>query len=355
MTFRLPALRVVPDQAEPVGEDFTISSPEGLVAPSTITIDEATDRAFKKLGWPRIGGPSGMGWSMWSIAERCAELFYQRFDAPEAEVGALARPKWHPEPLQIGALFHTLSGLFYAGGFGAATILPDRGGLLAPSINSGARRRKVWDVPPSAADDFLHELKQMCNQPGENVEAPALPIVLEAERLFDVHTAYWADGNEDVEPLGVEVFARHPELPYTCRYDMIGRVGANDKLLPAGVVIFERKTARYVDQKYIDSWTIDGEIMGQLLTWQASGAEARFGKLAALCVDVVTKGRFPEVRRIVIPPTRPPVDRFRRWIQHRAAQVALWRATNVYPQSFGNCYGRYGRCELFSQCSLEVR
>lgn len=320
-----------------------VGAPEG-----TISIDEAVDNIFNQRKWPLLGGPSGRGWSFFSVAMRCAQLFRATYDVPAQALAE--RVKRLPGlPLQIGALFHTLMALYYGAGLGNATVLPDRGGLVAEAVKLPSRRRR-FTVPSTAADDLIAVLKQLCES---DQPSPLLDVVLEAERLFDAHTDFYGRGREDVAPLGVEVFAEHPQLGYTCRYDMIGAVGLHDPVIQTpGVFIFERKTTRWIDEKYLEGWALDGEVLGQLSCWKPSGMEAMFGPLAGIVIDVVSKGRIPECRRVILPATLPAVAQHERWVRYHNAQIHLWRAMGLYPQSYANCWGRYGRCSEFDNCVL---
>ncbi len=323
--------------------DFEI---HGVMDPdpsTTVNIDQATAAIFERLGWPLLGGPSGRGWSYFSVAGRCGQLFKKLHDV---EPGRLTE-KIHGEPLQIGALFHTLEALYYGAGLGEAYVLPERGGLVSEEIKL-AGRRKRFQVPATAADDFLNELKALCDS---DKPSPPASIIQQAERCFDIHTNWWGD-REDVTPLGVEVFARHPKTGYTCRYDLIARVGKNDPELPEGVIAFEKKTAKWIDEKYLEGWNLDGEVLGQIMCWESSGMAEMFGPLAALVVDVVSKGKTPDCRRVVLPPTLHAVQNHEKWVRWTEAEIHQWRALGAYPQRFGNCWGRYGRCEEFDNCVL---
>ncbi len=320
--------------------DIDLTGVVDLLPSDTLNVDEAVDAIFTAKKWPLLGGPSGRGWSFWSASLKCGQYFYRSYDAPDARVRKL-----HAEPLQIGALFHVLSALYYGGGLGNAYVVPERGGLLAEEFARRGRQRR-WKVPPTAADELLVALKAMCEEP--DLPAPSLGIVLEAERIFNAHTNWW-DHREDVTPLGVELFAAHPHLDYTVRYDMIARVGKDDPTLPPGVYIFEKKSAKWIDELYLEGWRLDGEVLGQLMCWPGS-MEKLFGKLEGLVVDVISKGRVPEARRIVIPPGTPAIAKHEKWIQLQGAQVQQWRALKVYPQNFANCYGRWGRCSEWQNC-----
>lgn len=337
--------------AEKEAPDFEMYGVVDLPSPDTINIDEAIDAIFKAWKWPLIGGPSGRGWSYYSVAGRCAQLFKKTYDVPLAAVTDAPRTL-HPLPLQIGALFHVLEALYYGGGLGNAYVLPsgDDGrcaGIVSDELKLTGRRPR-WRIPPTAADDMIAGLKALCED--DTMLSPDIGVVQIAEQLFDRHTAWW-DRREDVTPLAVEMRAAHP-LGYTCRYDLIGRVGKNDPLLPPGVVVFEKKSAAWIDQKYVEAWNLDGEILGQFMCWEAGGMRELFGPLAAIVVDVVSKGKTADCQRIVLPPTLPAVRQHERWIRWQQAEINTWRAVGAYPQRFMNCRSQYGLCEQFENCKL---
>lgn len=348
MTLKLVPKKVTSADVAPA-DDFEIVGACDLPSPDTINIDEAVDSIFKVWGWPLIGGPSGRGWSYYSTAGRCGQLFKKSYDVA---VNQTTR-KIHVDYLQIGALFHVLEGLYYGGGLGNAYVLPSgadgRCGGLASDLLKLPGRRNRFRVPSTAADDLLAGLKALCED--DTMLSPDIGVVQVAEQIFDRHTMWW-DHREDVTPLGVEVFAAHPTLGYTCRYDLIGRVGKDDPMLPTGVVAFEKKSAAWIDQKYIDGWNLDGEVLGQFLCWEPSGMAELFGPLTAIVVDIVGKGKTPDCQRVVLPPTLPAVKQHEKWIRWQQAEINLWRASNTYPQRFMNCRNQYGICTEFENCKL---
>lgn len=339
-------------------EDFVIPIAPDLLEPDAMPIDEAIEKIFAAKGWPLLGGPSGRGWSHFSVAQRCARLFQATFDLPgQANAHREILGGGIPVALQIGVLFHTLLALYYAAELGThALVIPERRGLCSLA-HAGRGRQKTWASSPNAPDELLAALKAMClvsehaSDEAKAALTPSLDVILEGERLFDAHTAHWSD-IEDVTPLAVEWYAADERLGYSSRFDMVGRVGDNDLCLPPGVYIFEHKTAKWLDESYLESWTIDGEVLGEIHCWHNSECEKRFGPLAGVVMDVVSKGKIPECRRIVIPPDVPMAATHARWIELTKAQISLWRALKVYPQSFANCFNRYGRCSQWTNCAL---
>ena len=350
----------------PIAADFAILGEDQM------NIDEATEIIFKEKDWPLLGGPSGRGWSYFSTVQRCARLFQKTYELSTNEKLRQEVNKATPIPLQIGGLYHTLQALYYAAQLGEnCVVASDRGGLCHIE-NAGRGRTRRWTAPADAADQLLAALKKMCgiedletqlkasikstgvDLPVPEGRAPNLQVVLEAERLFDAHCNHWGK-SEDIQPIAIEWFAMDDRLGYSCRYDAIMRAGENDPVLPPGTYIFERKTAAWADEKYLESWSLDGEILGQLYLWERSGCAARFGKLTGLVMDIVTKGKISTCVRTILPPDLPPVDTHACWIEYNKAQIAMWRATATYPMSVGNCHTRYGRCSQFEVCAEDAR
>lgn len=349
-------------------KDFDIPiAPEYMPAGATLSIDEAIDKVCEQNGWPLLGGPSGKGWSYWSTSQLCPRLFQVTYEGNRDEKRRQETAGGGvPMPLQVGALFHTLTALHYAAEMGEQSIVaPNRGGLCSLEFR-GPGRVKLWPSTPDAPEQLLNALKAMCGA-DEDVEdaiaadgqavlpdaggapAPSLLVVLEAERLFDAHTRHWGK-IEDMNPLAVEWFAEDTALGYTCRYDMIARVGDNDPYIPPGLYDVERKSTKWINEEYLEGWVLDGEPLGQIAIWKASGCEKKFGPLTGVVIDVVSKAKVPECRRIVLPADLAAAKTHTRWINYMKGQVALWRATNTYPQYFASCHGRYGRCANWNNC-----
>jgi hypothetical protein len=341
--------------------DFTLDMPLDFEARLCQPIEAAIELVCNELDLPLIGGPSGKGWSRVSTAQRCPRLF-----SIEHVIGAGQEARNPAAPLQIGALYHFLQALYYAAGLGPCA-LSDKGLIAEAAIgHRRGKRPKFFEVPPNAADEALKLLKEMSTPLEADLQAtvegteksprPSAKIVAEAERCFDAHTQYYGEGNEDVIPLAIEWWANNDPLDYTCRYDIIARLGEQDPLCsdalpPGSVVVFERKTAAYLSEMAQSGWFLDGEILGELLNWQPSGCEALFGPLAAVVVDIVTKAKKQQFLRVVVPPTTPAVANHGKWIRYMQAEMHRWEATGVYPQYFTQCFDKWGKCGAFDLCA----
>lgn len=365
----------------------------GTTDESRMPMDLAVDAALAQLGLPLLGGPSGSGWSKYSVAQTCPYLFQATY-----ELGDGHERTYPDQNLQVGGLYHALIALYYAYALGAnGGVRAYRRGLIAPQYAArlaDPSQAVPVRIPADAPDQLLARLKWMAAQSIETVAAdpsvaallappskiPPLPdlstlpapdgfdplpeavagpdesLILQAERVFDAYTEYYGRGHEDVRPLAVEWHAAHPLLQYTCRYDAIMRLGPYDTLCqtgvlpPGSIVIYERKTAKYLSEWAQDGWFLDGEILGQLLLWKPSGCENIFGPLAGLVVDVVTKTKRPQFARIFVGQNPVTVRAHEQGIQYQNAEIALWRATGLYPKRWVSCWRYNRKCGLYEQC-----
>ena len=343
------AIELPPLLAAPAEGDFDLYLPPDMEAAQAQNADDAIADACKVLGIPFLGGASGTGASFYETAQRCPFKFWLDFDAPDAARFAGV----HPEPLQIGALYHVLQ---------AYSNAPDLGPCQEKSAGlatiEGLRRRGrppegLRTVPENTADLLLAELKAAAHRQREGGKGPALSFVIEAERCLMAQHVWWDHSGNDQRALAVEWLARHPSLAYTCRYDAIMVAGEHDRQIPpGGVVIREYKTASWLDEQRTEGWFLDMEILGQILLWGPSGCEARFGKLYGVVVDMITKpkGSQPKWAQILVPATIPAVAQHARWTRYQEAEIAMWRATGVYPQRFSACHNRFGRCPRWEYC-----
>lgn len=386
----VPAPAVVP--ALPAAPDFEIPLPPGMEIRDALPIDIAIDRVAQQLGLPLLGGPSAAGWSYYKTALQCAYLWhasYARSNGVEYRIPA--------EPLQVGGLYHALQALYYGHGLGEKGVVwyKDRG-LARPEYAPGARGKRkgpgkdLITIPVDAADRLIEGLKVLalkgpadgkcptcshgehsgapCGEVGIDPKAgptpcgctlptrPAMRVILEAERLFDAYTEFYGRGGEDVTPLAIEWSATHGPTGYTCRYDAIVKAGANDPLFPKDAVfVLERKSAAWMSLKATDGWWLDGQVLGQLMTWKSSGCEKMFGPLAGIVIDIVTKEKTVKPRRIRISPELPTVKAHERIIRWTQAQIATWAAAKYHPQNWASCWNQTesekGQCGLWNECA----
>ena len=319
-------------------------------------IETAIKLCSAALGLPDLGGPSGRGWSYWQTYERCPHLFNRLWELRTLVDSAGARL---PDYLETGIMYHTFKALEMAERMNNQAIA--NRGIYETEIKT------FKAVKQGATERLAKMILRMCksamdaNQPAL---APDASVVYDAARLWQAHKDRYED--DPVTPLAVEWLAEHPENYndgrddgplYSCRYDLIAKLGEGHPLInshpmmvPGAVVVFEHKTARWLNESTLDGWPLEGEILGELWLWEISGARARFGELAGVIVDVVTKTKTPNFHRMLVPAGARPVSRFEKWIRYKAAAIQMARIHGVWPQQFRGCNDKYGACALFREC-----
>jgi len=335
--------------------DWTIELP-WVEAEHALPADQAVALACKLLNLPVIGGPSGTGFSFYSEALRCPT----RFKATRATAPSGASRS--DEALDIGIYFHVFLGLQYASAINKCRYY-NRGLVRADVWRPNDDKSEPCSVPKDASERLQKNLIWLAQAPESALKKygidlprrPSLNCILEAKRLVEAHELQY-DSDEDITPLAVEWWAKHPDIDYTCRYDLIARVNENDLLArqyglkPGDVIAPEHKTAGWLSERVTEGWFLDGEILGQIMCWGPSGCEARFGPLAAVVVNIVTKERTPKTLRVVVPPHFPTVANHYRWMEMMQGQMAIWRATGVYPQNVTACWDFGRKCAQWDHC-----
>ncbi len=344
---QLPPLSTASAAPPPV-DDGLLYLPDTFVDENAMNADEALDIACKRLSLPTLGGPSRRGWSYFNNAMSCPYRWFLRYMGKQPEEVA------HPKVLQIGSLYHALQAFTEAPRLGPCVSINH--GLMSLGMTARTRGRpptNTYVVPDGSVDRLLAVLKEMAHAASTGkARGPTMNYILEAERLWEHHVEHWDHGAEDQQPLAVEWLAEHPSMEYSCRYDGIMKAGKNDPQFPEGAVtIRELKTASWMDEERSEGWYLDGEILGQLMLWEPSGAAARFGPLHALVVNVVTKGKVPQCQLITVPANLPAVKRHAKWIAYLNAEIAMWKATDTYPQHWVACQDRFGRCPYWGHCT----
>jgi len=331
-------------------DDFMIQL-RSTGASRRMPIDQAVALESARLALPVTGGPSGRGYSWYKTWFQCPHKFMRLRDATvRTEIDP-------PEYLELGALYHVLHALDQAPLLRFAA-LHERG--LVRSDFAPVEDSEAVQVRDGSVERMINALMlrgASANKQKQPKLGPSLTIVQDAVRLWRYHSNYY--DAEDLEPLAIEWYAEHPDRAhdggplYTCRYDLIGRVGQNDPmgLVPGTVIVRELKTSKWLYESVKEGWSLDGEVLGQLWLWRASGCEERFGELGGVVVDVVTKGKTPAFHRMLVPINSPPVSRYERWIRIADADIASARASGLVRQNFAACWGdRFGPCPLTQEC-----
>lgn len=275
--------------------------------------DDAVAEIFAERKLERSGGASGAGWSSRVQDQACPYKFYLLHRAPKKSLPVLAA---HKPAREVGAMWHQLLAFRYLRLLGKAD----------------------QTIPTEEfRDELLHR----------KVSAE---VVMEAMRLFTYYESRYE--NDYLRPIAVEV--KHGWRQHTCRYDLVAEVEAdNPEGLFPGVYNVEHKTTARFDAGATDGWKNDGEILGQEMIWKGAGLNRKYGRLQGTIVNIMSKVKLPEMRRIIIP-TRPKlVKAHARDLDLQDAEMALRDTYGVWPKRRAACVGRYGLCDFFSHCGEE--
>jgi hypothetical protein len=276
------------------------------------SIDSIIREACKVLGVEPWGGPSENGWSRQADLLRCPYRFYLKHIKG---VGSVAVSD-AGNSLDIGSVCHLLLAARYA------ALLPDE-------------RYPGWraDVPDPIA--LLRAL-----------EAAGLPLTVssEVERLYDGYAEKW--GAETIQPVAVEmpvgIATRH-----TSRYDTVVFVedGIHD-----GCWILEHKTMSSATD--IEDFRFDGEILGEMLSWDLSELTSFFGApLSGVCINALVKAKsVPRYQRLWIPYNPRDIAAYEanrvQWIK----QERFYRDHNLWPKSLYGCKAGFRHCRFMEHC-----
>lgn len=276
--------------------------------PAQKSIQTCIDEVYDSFKVPRLGGASTDGWSKLADFQRCPYRYWAKH---LLEVGSqLTQVGEAPAALEIGSLFHAMLACHYIGSIPA-------GGPEYPT-----------------ALEFINRMLTL----GANAT-----IVAEAERLYMAYFDHYGNpSNEGISPLAIELGAGIPGI-HTCRYDMLATIHG-------GTWIVEHKTASRETRDVLESWWLDGEIIGEVYGYKLSGLEKVYGPLVGVLVNVVIKTKEPKFRRIevVIPDSL---------LARYAADADYWHAQRdaaidaaSFPRKLQGCIGRYDTCQFWDHC-----
>lgn len=280
--------------------------------PTFKPMEEAMIEIFASAGLDRLGGRStGSGWSNVSLFQRCRYAWSLNY-RHEKQASVLAG---EPVPLAVGILVHTYLALHYQ-----LMMVPD------------------YPLTPDIVDTRVREL-------GCSPE-----VVGEAWRLFKAYRLYYR--LEKIQPLAIEANFVDPRTNQSCRYDMIAYVPEETPGRLPGTYVVEHKTASRFDRSTIEGWLGDGEILGQVDTWERLHLDKRFGPLRGVIINLLGKQKTPEFSRVLAAPSAFAIEQHRRDLRHWNAEIQLANATNTFPRSRANCISRYGFCGFWNHCNL---
>jgi hypothetical protein len=268
---------------------------------------EAIELATKTLGLPQLAGGSGRGWSRWKLLQQCPYAYHlryvQKLDLSEFESPALA----------VGSLVHAWAAVHYLG-----------------------QMSEAFAVTPE-------DLKNEVEKQGAN---PA--FLYKAWAVFDAYRAHYEEDYH--EPLAVEYTVEDVKTNNTCRYDLIARTRNPPESVTPGVYIVEHKTSSNLSEDVVDGWSIDGEILGEMAFWQRNGLDKKFGKLTGLIVNILVKTKQPQFHRTFVAPVSVHTKAHIRNLAYMTELEKTLRKARKWPQFFGSCIGRWGKCAFYTHC-----
>jgi hypothetical protein len=276
------------------------------------SLDAIIAEACKVVGIVPWGGPSVDGWSKQSDMLRCPYRFYLKHIRG---VGPCAVTDTG-NSLDIGSVCHLLLAARYA------ALLPDD-------------RYPGWQPVTVDPTVLLRAL-----------ETAGLPLTVssEVERLYDGYAEKY--GAETLQPVAVEmpvgIAKRH-----TSRYDLVAFVedGIHD-----GLWVVEHKTMSASSD--IDDFRFDGEILGEMLSWELSELTAFFGApLNGVCINALVKAKsVPRYQRLWLSCNPRDIAAYEAnrilWIK----QERFYREQNIWPKSLYGCKAGFRHCRFWEHC-----
>jgi len=286
--------------------------------------DEVLRDAFASLGCERLGGASVNGWSRQSDLLRCPYRYFLKHERKVVPTLLAASSKSQ----DTGSFIHAFLAVHYAR-------------LLPPPVDLGAGLVPYpgWQANMPTPEQFY----EACLDCGAEIEALTM-----AQRLWEGYLDHW--GDDGWAPVAVEMGAGDPTL-HTSRYDLVFFVedGLHD-----GLWIGEHKSSKTSPD--LEQWDLDGEVMGEMLSWRLSELDAFFGDtLRGVCINVLIKTKTPSYFRIWKPFDERLVREFHRTRLHWSKIEEVYRKSGVWPKSFFGCKSKYDvvtgqRCGYWDHC-----
>jgi hypothetical protein len=279
----------------------------------TKPLDDALDKICRELGLKsRPGGASAYGWSTRSLLLACPYKYKRLYiEAPKKRNGPAAIA------LETGGLLHQLLAFHYL------QMLPDKGGLKEP-VDYEWMKGRLLDLEVAAE------------------------VVMESYRLFEAYRMQYE--SDYLEPLDVEIAAEDAD-GNTCRYDAIVNVVPNGDGVAPGTYLCEHKTCARFDFATLESWKNDGQIVGQLLIWKKAKLYKKYGDLAGIIVNLLSKTKIVGFRRIIVPPQEWQLKGHAKDMRVWDAVGSLFQASGYWPRNRYSCRGPYGLCPLHEECA----
>lgn len=283
--------------------------------PDATPMDVALAKAFAAFSCEPLGGVSGDGWSGIANLQRCPYRYYLLREMKAVAVDPTDANLKIPAPvnLEVGSLFHAVLAVHYA--------------RRLPKGYPGYRE----NLPDPYA--FLDAVER---------EGPEFSSVHLVRRLY--HGYSEAYGPEDeIQPVAVEFEAGISGI-HTCRYDAL--IWRED-----GLWNLETKTAAFETPEVLESWWLDGEIIGQSFAWELSGLSKAFGApLRGTIINLAFKTTPARYRRMEIVVAPDVLAQFAEDRMYWNRQRESFRRAGRWPRSLAGCVSRYDRCGFWHHC-----
>lgn len=279
--------------------------------PSSKSIEQVLRDAFALLKCEPWGGASDNGWSRLKDYLRCP----YRFELKHIRKVRATTLSGTSAGIEIGSLGHAVLASYYGG------QLPDK--------------RYVGYRPNCPTpDQMLAAL--------EKAGAGVLELH-EATQLWEGYIDHW--GDDGWTPMAVEMPVGDLQL-HTSRYDLVVYVedGIHD-----GFWIGEHKCLS--SKTDLEQFNLDGEILGECLSWRLSKLDEVFGPLSGVCVNVLLKTRPSSYRRLWLPVDWNRVDEYERDRRLWNREIENRALYNWFPRSLYGCTAGFEKCLYWDHCS----
>ena len=257
------------------------------------------------------GGSAGKGWSRYQTLQRCPRAFQLTYLNGPRDSGGTTM-----SGLTTGSGFHALAAAYYTDGKVLAL--------------------QFWDaIKNQNIDPILSE---------------------EVERIFNGYLDHY-DGVDYIIPLAVEQTVVSDIYGWSCRYDLIARIDDPPLGVFPGIWAIDHKCMAIFDEPTLNGWDLDGEITGEATFWAGSPMEEKYGPLQGVMLNIVGKQKKPQKFH------RTWMNYSKERQERHIANLQYWETVETgyrnafegkqWPQSNGNCVGRYGKCGWYERCKDE--
>lgn len=283
----------------------------------------------KKLqGTEYLGGPSVRGWSKISSYLICDRLYF-------LESVRKMRPRKSAPALEIGTLFHACMAAHYWTG-GQKTYEP------------------------------LHAVAE---------ELPEL--VAEVSRLLQAYFAQYQQEEADTwdiraveQEVRGDMTAKLPKKkkPHTaqvsCRFDLVirkkkpGEPAAPYGPCKDGVYVVDHKVHRAITRDLVEGYGMDGQFLLMAYLWRQQNLSEVFGPLNGFVINIITKTKVPECKRLDVAISPDDVDRYAAMVAAPTVELDLRvkgktaKDIDEWPMNYSQCKSPrgYGICKFWDFC-----